>query len=144
MKWIATANNDGFEFKSYSNNNYYLWGGSANDAIRINTTSTKANATKVWYTKKLDTYGVVIYHNASTDGAKHLATNGSTDWRNYLNNNTLNNTNRVAILYKFIAGTTYTDYTTQCTAETTVCVIPKCGGDGGGTWLVVIEWFATF
>jgi hypothetical protein len=32
----------------------------------------------------------------------------------------------------------------ECTAEPTVFVIPKCGGDGGGTWLVVIEWFATF
>ena len=35
-------------------------------------------------------------------------------------------------------------YKKVCTTETTVCVIPKCGGDGGGTWLVVIEWFATF
>ena len=126
MKWIATANNAGFEFKSYSNNNYYLWGGSANDAIRINTTSTKANATKVWYTKILNTYGVVIYHNASTDGAKYLATNGSSNWRNYLNNNTLGNTNRVANLYKFTSGATYSDYTTQCTTETSVCLIPKC------------------
>ena len=32
----------------------------------------------------------------------------------------------------------------ECITEPTVCVIPKCGGDGGGTWLVVIEWFATF
>ena len=35
-------------------------------------------------------------------------------------------------------------YKKVCTTEPTVCVIPKCGGDGGGTWLVVIEWFATF
>lgn len=35
-------------------------------------------------------------------------------------------------------------YQTSGSTETTVCVIPKCGGDGGGTWLVVIEWFATF
>jgi hypothetical protein len=39
---------------------------------------------------------------------------------------------------------TYTDYTTSCNTEPTVFVIPKCGGDGGGRWLVVIEWFATF
>ena len=125
MKWIATANNAGFEFKSYSNNNYYLWGGSANDAIRINTTSTKANATKVWYTKILNTYGVVIYHNASTDGAKYLATNGSSNWRNYLNNNTLGNTNRVANLYKFTSGATYSDYTTSCITETTHYLLRK-------------------
>ena len=117
MKWIASANSGGFEFKSYSNNDYYLWGGSGNDAIRINTTSLKANATEVWYTKILNTYGVVIYHNASTDGAKYLATNGSTDWRNYLNN-TLSNTNRVANLYKFTSGTTYSNYTTQCSTQT--------------------------
>ena len=128
MKWIATANNAGFEFKSYSNNNYYLWGGSVNDAIRINTTSTKANATKVWYTKILNTYGVVIYHNASTDGAKYLATYGSSDWRNYLNN-TLGNTNRVANLYKFTSGATYSDYTTQCATETAVSLDPN-GGTG--------------
>ena len=35
-------------------------------------------------------------------------------------------------------------YKKVCTTETTVFVIPKSGGDGGGTWLVVIEWFATF
>ncbi len=122
MKWIASANSGGFEFKSYSNNNYYLWGGSANDAIRINTTSTKANATKVWYTKILNTYGVVIYHNASTDGAKYLATNGSSNWRNYLDNNTLGNTNRVANLYKFTSGTTYSNYTTQCSTQTVSCL----------------------
>ena len=39
-------------------------------------------------------------------------------------------------------GATYE--TSTGTTETTVFVIPKCGGDGGGTWLVVIEWFATF
>ena len=125
MKWIASANSGGFEFKSCSNNDYYLWGGSANDAIRINTTSTKANATKVWYTKILNPYGVVIYHNASTDGTKYLATNGSTDWRNYLDNNTLSNTNRVANLYKFTSGATYSDYTTTCTKETVVSLTPK-------------------
>lgn len=125
MKWIASANSGGFEFKSYSNNDYYLWGGSANDAIRINTTSAKANATKVWYTKILNTYGVVIYHNASTDGAKYLATNGSSNWRNYLDNGTLGNTNRVANLYKFTSGTTYSNYTTQCSTETLVSVLPK-------------------
>ena len=42
------------------------------------------------------------------------------------------------------SGGKITNYTTTCTAKPTVCVIPKCGGDGGGTWLVVIEWFATF
>ena len=120
MKWIANANSGGFEFKSYSNNDYYLWGGSANDAIRINTTSAKANATKVWYTKILNTYGVVIYHNASTDGVKYLATNGSSNWRNYLDNNTLGNTNRVANLYKFTSGATYSDYTTSCVPTYTI------------------------
>ena len=35
-------------------------------------------------------------------------------------------------------------YKKVCTTEPTVFVIPKCGGDGGGTWLVVIGWFATF
>lgn len=35
-------------------------------------------------------------------------------------------------------------YKKVCTTQPTVCVIPKCGGDGGVTWLVVIEWFATF
>ena len=46
---------------------------------------------------------------------------------------------------KAVTGIVSLSYSfTECTTEPTVCVIPKCGGDGGGTWLVVIEWFATF
>ena len=50
----------------------------------------------------------------------------------------------LGLLVIYAKSLSYQNYTTQCTAEPTVCVIPKCGGDGGGTWLVVIEWFATF
>ena len=51
---------------------------------------------------------------------------------------------KMSITYESTSGggsssTTYYHSTPECTTETTVCVIPKCGGDGGGTWLVVIE-----
>ena len=51
--------------------------------------------------------------------------------------------NHLSVTYSG-GNTVYYTTSPECTTQTTVCVIPKCGGDGGGTWLVVIEWFATF
>ena len=34
-----------------------------------------------------------------------------------------------------------TNYRTTCTTETSRCLTPKDGGDSGGTWRVVIEWY---
>ena len=66
-------------------------------------------------------------------------------FRNANTTNTQLRFKNVVVTYSMLSGEyTYTDYTTSCTTEPTVCVIPKCGGDGGGTWQVVIEWFATF
>ena len=116
MKWIATASDGGFTFTSYSNNEYYLWGGNANDATRIKDISNTKNATKVWFVENHTTYGVVIYHNASEDGTKYLSTNGSSDWRNYVNN-TLSNNNRAANLYKYSnsgSSSGYSNYATSC------------------------------
>ena len=57
----------------------------------------------------------------------------------------LNNNNpAIFACYSSASQTSLAIYKKVCTAEPTVFVIPKCGGDGGGTWLVVIEWFATF
>ena len=50
----------------------------------------------------------------------------------------------LGLLVIYAKSSSFQNYTTQCITQTTVFVIPKCGGDGGGTWLVVIEWFATF
>ena len=61
-----------------------------------------------------------------------------------LSNITLNGTEYYDVEIGGGSSVSYSGYITSCTTETTVFVIPKCGGDGGGTWLVVIEWFATF
>ena len=83
MKWLVTGNNtDGFTFESKANAGQYLWGGSANDGTRVNTTSTKANATKNWFVKTKETYGLVVYNKATTDD-RYLATYSTNDWRNY-------------------------------------------------------------
>ena len=55
-----------------------------------------------------------------------------------------NNGSPIFACYSSASQTPLAIYKKVCTTETTVFVIPKCGGDGGGTWLVVIEWFATF
>ena len=125
MKWRATAVGGGFTFTSYNNANYYLWGAHANDGIRINTESTKQSPTNVWSIELSNDYGVVLYHNASNEGKKYLSTYGDNDWRNYLISN-INESNRVANLYKEYIGTTYSEYTTSCLEKLTYTV----------TWMV--------
>ena len=96
MKWTATASGTGLEFKSTANTSYYLWGGSANDAIRINTSSAKADATKVWKAAKDATYGVIAYAYST----KYLATNGTSNWRNYASPTA---SNRAANFYRSVS-----------------------------------------
>ena len=55
-----------------------------------------------------------------------------------------NNGSPIFACYSSASQTSLAIYKKVCTAKPTVFVIPKCGGDGGGTWLVVIGWFATF
>lgn len=110
MKWTVTGDNtNGYNFESVVETGKFLWGGSANDGTRVNTTSGKANATKNWFVKSINTYGVVLY-NKATSGGRYLKTNGSTDWRNYDTNP--DNTNRAANLYKLVDGFNYSNYTT--------------------------------
>ena len=89
--------------------------------------------------------------DASSGYLKNIATNRyigvytyNPDWRCYTGTSGTNIDNQTLAFYAKTTTAGYQNYTTSCATETTVCVIPKCGGDGGGTWLVVIEWFATF
>ena len=57
----------------------------------------------------------------------------------------LNNNNpAIFACYSSASQTSLAIYKKVCSIQPTVYLIPKCGCDGGGTWLVVIEWFATF
>ena len=67
-----------------------------------------------------------------------------TNTRDVMQFNLNNNDPAIFACYASASQTSLAIYKKVCTTETTVFVIPKCGGDGGGTWLVVIEWFATF
>ena len=110
MKWIAIADGEGFNFKSNSVDGVYLWGGSANDGVRVSTTSAKADKTKLWKPLLNDTYGVRIYNNATTSN-RYLSTLTTTDWRNYTSTS---ESNRAANLWKF--AEIFTDYATTCSS----------------------------
>lgn len=110
MKWITIADGEGFNFKSNSVDGVYLWGGSANDGVRVSTTSAKADKTKLWKPLLNDTYGVRIYNNATTSN-RYLSTNSTTDWRNYTSTT---ESNRAANLWKF--AEIFTDYATICSS----------------------------
>ena len=131
-----------FKINDASNyNNYYLTA----------TSTTGSNYLKA--TNEIDNYCKFSISFENTGNAVIICTGKQS--RNILRYNSSNNPKIFACyssgqsavyLQKYSTGSTitYSDYITTCTAETTVFVIPKCGGDGGGTWLVVIEWFATF
>lgn len=109
MKWKVTKDGSGFVFESYNTSGVYLWGGSANDGVRINTTSLKGGATKVWYPEADNNYGIVLYNKATTEN-RYLEVNNSTnDWRNY----TSKTTGTIGVLY-VCNSVTYTDYLTEC------------------------------
>lgn len=114
MKWNLTISEGVINLESATTAGVYAWGGSANDGVRVNSTSTKANATKDWRVKTTTNYGLVLYNNATTDD-RYLSTNGTTDWRNYTSTNT---TNRAANLYKLENNTTYSAFVTSCAAYT--------------------------
>lgn len=111
MKWIVTSSeqNGGYYLESYSYNDKFLWGGSANDGTRVNTTSSKANAKKTWYPIKDETYGVVLYNEASVPDKRYLATYSTSDWRNYTS---ISTAQKPANLYKLAPGINYSNYTT--------------------------------
>ena len=119
-----------FDFKRATNNtNYNVYIETSTDKNTWSTAATYAMSTfgNGSYTSKSQTFDgntelYVRFHCYNTTATRYV--------------------DNVSITYG--GGTTYTDYTTTCTTKSTVFVIPKCGGDGGGTWLVVIEWFATF
>ena len=104
MKWKVTKDGNGFVFESYNISGVYLWGGSANEGVRINTTSAKADATKVWYPEADNSYGIVLYNKATTDNRYLEVGNSTDDWRNYKNKTS----GTIGVLY-VCNSVTYTD-----------------------------------
>ena len=61
-------------------------------------------------------------------------------WRFRFYKSTTTQNVRLPQLYRKTGGTSYSDYTTSCTTETSRYLTPKHRGGSGGTWLVVTEW----
>lgn len=129
MTWTVTGNNlDGFEFTSTSDNSLYLWGSSTNDGIRIAETSAKQNATKIWYVKNDDTYGVVIYNNSDSSGKRYLCGFGDQDWRNYKD---MKSSQLPANLYKVVGGVSYSNYCTAVPKSIKITLNSACHDEDG-------------
>ena len=130
--WVLGKDNGNLTFYKDSNKKAWLYCTSTNNGVRVGTNTNK--------TFTIDATSGYLKH---TGTSRYVGIYNSQDWRCYTSTST-NIGNQTLAFYKKTTTGGYQNYTTQCTTQTTVCVIPKCGGDGGGTWLVVIEWFATF
>ena len=101
-----------------------------------------------WVCKQWTTKAQTITLHYSTNGGTSYTTTGVTSTNFTISKDNLPaGTNAVKITFSSSSnqvGISSCSIEKVCNTEPTVCVIPKCGGDGGGTWLVVIEWFATF
>ena len=130
------SNNETLTISPKESSTTWLYCTNNNDGVRV---GTNANQTFT-VVKGIDT-------DAENYFLQHTATNRyvgvyittNPEWRCYtLTNQGAFPTNlrgQTLKFYKYVAcGST----------QPTVYLIPKCGDDGGGTWLVVIEWFATF
>lgn len=127
MKWNLTISEGVINLESATTAGVYAWGGSANDGVRVNSTSAKANATKDWRVKTTTNYGLVLYNNATTDD-RYLSTYGTTDWRNYTSTSS---TNRAANLYKLENNTTYSGFVTTCKACESEVAVTKAACENG-------------
>ncbi len=127
MKWNLTISEGVINLESATTAGVYAWGGSANDGVRVNSTSAKANATKDWRVKTTTNYGLVLYNNATTDD-RYLSTFGTTDWRNYTSTSS---TNRAANLYKLENNTTYSAFVTSCKACESEVAVTKANCENG-------------
>ena len=116
------------------NGNYLGYSGSSTNFSSSPNVPTNTSTTFLWTPS---TSGI---SNVSATARKISTNNNNTDFRPYSSPSS-----GIVYLYKRIenSSTIYYYSYPSCTTQTTVFVIPKCGGDGGGTWLVVIEWFAT-
>ena len=128
IKWNISNNNGTLTIYPTGVTNKWLYCNSANDGVRVGTNTSKTFTIE---TSKQDGVDYKYLKHIGTSRYLGIYT-GTPDWRCY----TTATSNNAKQTLKF--------YVQQCTAEPTVYLIPKCGGDGGGTWLVVIEWFATF
>ena len=137
--------------KSTTDGKYYIKTASGYYIGSDATDATKSNELDASTSTKYDNSISISSNNVTIKGPDHILKffyQSGQSWRfRYYKSTTTSNV-RLPQLYKKSAGgsssTTYYNSTPECITETTVFVIPKCGGDGGGTWLVVIEWFATF
>lgn len=128
LRWNISNSNGNLTIYPTGSISTWLYCTNTNNGVLVGTNENKAFAidNSSGYLKHIGTSRYIgVYFNQDTGNAQ--------DWRCYTST-TSNISGQTLKFYKYV----------ECTAETTVFVIPKCGGDGGGTWLVVIEWFATF
>jgi len=101
MKWNATEGTEGLIFESAAHSGNYLWGGNANNGVRVNTTSSVSNANKEWKFTTVTVDGTT-YYTAYAYATRYLTSYGDQDWRNYTSAST---TNIPAEFYKLIDHT---------------------------------------
>lgn len=135
----------------------------------ITTTDAEASFTIAKYSSSYTIKSASGYYIGRTSNNNGLESSTSTSYENtislnddgsvnlvsgeaYLRYNatsSISNGSQTGLRFRYYKSSSYTNQKAIClykkgSTETTVYLIPKCGGDGGGTWLVVIEWFATF
>ena len=122
--WNISTNSDALTFYPKGSTSTWLYCTDTNNGVRVGNTNENKTFT-------IDANSGYLKHNGTSRYVGVYTTNP--DWRCYTSTTT-NIAGQTLKFYKYV----------KCATEPTYYLIPKCGGDGGGTWLVVIEWFATF
>jgi hypothetical protein len=132
-KWVIEKNNANLTFYSYSDNANYLYCTNADNGVRVGTGAAKVFVVDGNYLK-----------NTQTTDPRYVGISFNTNpysWRCYTSTTGTNIANQTLAFYAKTTTAGYQNYTTSCSTETSVCLKPKYGGDSGGTWRVVIEWY---
>ena len=114
--WVLGKSNDGLIFYKDNNKDTWLYCTNTNNGVRVGTNTNK--------TFTIDASSGYIKH---TGTSRYVGIYNSQDWRCYTGTSGTNIANQTLAFYAKTTTAGYQNYTTSCTAETTVFVIPKCG-----------------
>ncbi len=120
LKWNISGNaTDGYTFYPNGSTSTWLYCTNTNNGVRVGTNDNKAFTISSGY----------LYNTATS---RYVGIYNSSDWRCYTSSST-NIGGQSFAFYKYASGgtTTYTGYTTSCTAPTEVTVIFNANGGTG-------------
>ena len=115
--WVIGKSGNDLTFYKDDAKNTWLYCTATNNGVRVGTNTNK--------TFTIDASSGYLKH---TGTSRYVGIYNSQDWRCYTGTSGTNIANQTLAFYAKTTTAGYQNYTTSCTAEPTVFVIPKCGG----------------